>query len=144
MSIFEEYGAFNSQQFFGLIIICYSLKMGTFFRGSDIHVPKVRIPGFVFSKDIADTQNQISKIKYILTISILDKWKCEALKEYNFVLKYMYSKKKKTTTKNWFNSYMYIYSLWKHAFSNILKFLPLKNENFQWKILIIFIFLLKT
>ena len=32
----------------------------------------------------------------------------------------------------------------KHAYSNILKILPPKNENFQIKILIFFIFLLKT
>ena len=32
----------------------------------------------------------------------------------------------------------------KHAYSNILKILQPKNENFQIKILIFFIFLLKT
>ena len=32
----------------------------------------------------------------------------------------------------------------KQAYSNILKILPPKNENFQIKILIFFIFLLKT
>ena len=35
-------------------------------------------------------------------------------------------------------------SLRKHAYSNIVKNLPPKNENFQIKILIFFIFLLKT
>ena len=35
-------------------------------------------------------------------------------------------------------------TLRKHAYSNILKFLPPKTENFQIKILIFFIFLLKT
>ena len=35
-------------------------------------------------------------------------------------------------------------SLRKHAYSNILKILPPKNENFQIKFLISFIFLLKT
>ena len=35
-------------------------------------------------------------------------------------------------------------SLRKHAYSNILKILPPKNENFQRKILIVFVFLLKT
>ena len=35
-------------------------------------------------------------------------------------------------------------SLRKHAYSNILKILPPKNENFQIKFLIFFIFLLKT
>ena len=34
-------------------------------------------------------------------------------------------------------------SLRRHAYSNILKILPPKNENFQIKILIFFIFLLK-
>ena len=38
----------------------------------------------------------------------------------------------------------YQYSLGKHAYSNILKILPPKNENFQRKMLIFFIFLLKT
>ena len=36
------------------------------------------------------------------------------------------------------------YQLQKHAYSNVLKILPPKNENFQIKILIFFIFLLKT
>ena len=35
-------------------------------------------------------------------------------------------------------------SLQKHAYSNILKISPPKTENFQIKILIFFIFLLKT
>ena len=35
-------------------------------------------------------------------------------------------------------------SLRKHAYSNILKISPLKTESFQIKILIFFIFLLKT
>ena len=35
-------------------------------------------------------------------------------------------------------------SLRKHAHSNILKILPPKNENFQIKIQIFFLFLLKT
>ena len=35
-------------------------------------------------------------------------------------------------------------TLRKHAYSNILKILPPKNENFQMKILILFIFQLKT
>ena len=37
-----------------------------------------------------------------------------------------------------------IISLPKHAYLNILKILPPKNENFQIKILIFFIFLLET
>ena len=35
-------------------------------------------------------------------------------------------------------------ALRKHAYSNILKILPPKNENFQIKIQILFLFLLKT
>ena len=35
-------------------------------------------------------------------------------------------------------------TLRKHAYSNILKILPPKNENFQIKFFYIFIFLLKT
>ena len=35
-------------------------------------------------------------------------------------------------------------TLRKHAYSNILKILPPKNENFQIKILLFFIFLPKT
>ena len=38
---------------------------------------------------------------------------------------------------------IYIYTLRKHAYSNILKILLPKNENFQIKILIFFIFLPK-
>ena len=38
----------------------------------------------------------------------------------------------------------YYLPLRKHAYSNILKISPPKNENFQIKILILFIFLLKT
>ena len=40
--------------------------------------------------------------------------------------------------------YIYIYTLRKRAYSNILKILPPKNEKFQIKILIFFIFLLKN
>ena len=36
------------------------------------------------------------------------------------------------------------HSLRKHAYSNILKIWPPKTENFQIKILILFLFLLKT
>ena len=43
-----------------------------------------------------------------------------------------------------FPGYLHLYSLQKHAYSNILKILPPKTENFQIKILIIFVFLLKT
>ena len=35
-------------------------------------------------------------------------------------------------------------ALWKQAYSNIFKILPPKNEKFQIKILIFFIFLFKT
>ena len=36
------------------------------------------------------------------------------------------------------------FALWKHAYSNILKISRPKTESFQIKILIFFIFLLKT
>ena len=39
---------------------------------------------------------------------------------------------------------LFLSTLRKHAYSNILKSLPPKNENFQIKILIFFIILLKT
>ena len=40
--------------------------------------------------------------------------------------------------------HIYIISLRKHAYPNILKLSPPQTENFQVKILIFFIFLLKT
>ena len=36
-----------------------------------------------------------------------------------------------------------ICSLWKHAYSNILRILPPKIKTFSWKILVVFLFLLK-
>ena len=50
---------------------------------------------------------------------------------------------------NWSGSTLFakvwhLSALRKHAYSNIMKILPTKNENFQKKILIFFLFLLKN
>ena len=51
----------------------------------------------------------------------------------------------KSVVNSVFSSPLGLYmSLRKHVYSNILKILPAKNENFQIKILIFFLFLLKN